>query len=107
MLPETREAFELYLESFQNRRAAYPQVLIAQRNYFQASLEYVEALSTLRRAEVAIRGLLLVDGLDEPPGPGEGRGGGRAIEPRLRVGGLSEPAEGLFLRDPEETLGRR
>src|SRR5262249_4820388 len=73
-LPESREAFELDLDSFRRRRAAYPQVLIAQRNYFQASVEYVEALGRLRRAEVAICGLLLVDGLEEPPAPGEGGG---------------------------------
>src|SRR5262249_21485142 len=69
VLPEAREAFELYLDSFRRRRATYPQVLIAQRNYFQVSLDYVEAVERLRRAEVVICGLLLVDGLDEPPGP--------------------------------------
>jgi outer membrane protein, heavy metal efflux system len=73
-LPDAREAYRLYKDSFEKRRAAYPQVLIAQRNYFQIATEYVEALEKLRRAEVEIRGLLLVDGTDEPPGPqGEGR----------------------------------
>jgi cobalt-zinc-cadmium efflux system outer membrane protein len=71
-LPKAREAYELYLDSFRRRRAAWPQVLVAQRTYFQISVDYVEALDELRRAEVAILGLLLVDGLDEPPGPGEG-----------------------------------
>src|SRR5262249_40855288 len=66
---------ELYLESFRKRRAAWPQVLVAQRTYFQISVEYTEALEEMRRAEVLILGLLLVDGLDEPPNaPG---GGGR------------------------------
>jgi outer membrane protein, heavy metal efflux system len=69
-LPDAREAYKLYKESFEKRRAAYPQVLIAQRNYFQIATEYVEALEKLRRAEAEIRGLLLVDGTDEPPGPG-------------------------------------
>jgi cobalt-zinc-cadmium efflux system outer membrane protein len=68
-LPEARQAYELYLASFRSRRAAWPQVLVAQRTYFQLSVDYVEALEQLRRAEVAILGLLLVDGLDEPPGP--------------------------------------
>lgn len=71
-LPDSREAYLLYKESFGKRRAAYPQVLIAQRNYFQIATEYVEALEKVRRAEVEIRGLLLVDGTDEPPGPQEG-----------------------------------
>jgi cobalt-zinc-cadmium efflux system outer membrane protein len=82
-LPEAREAYELYLDSFRKRRAAWPQVLVAQRTYFQMSVDYLEALEQLRRSEVAILGLLLVDGLEEPPGPpGEGqprsqpRGGG-------------------------------
>lgn len=71
-LPEAREAYELYLESFSKRRAAWPQVLVAQRTFFQISVDYVEALDEMRRAEIAILGLLLVDGLDKPPGPGEG-----------------------------------
>ncbi len=73
-IPEAKEAYELYLDSFRRRRAAWPQVLVAQRTYFQMSVDYFQALDQLRRSEVAILGLLLVDGLDEPPGlPGEAR----------------------------------
>src|SRR5262249_6482587 len=68
-LPKAREAYELLLESFQKRRAAWPQVLVAARTYFQFSVEYLEALHDLRRAEAEIKGLLLADGLSEPPGP--------------------------------------
>ena len=68
-LPDAKEAYELYLDSFRRRRAAWPQVLVAQRTWFQISVDYTEALDELRRAEVTILGLLLVDGLDEPPGP--------------------------------------
>jgi cobalt-zinc-cadmium efflux system outer membrane protein len=72
-LPAARRAYELYLASFRNRTAAWPQVLVAQRTYFQISVDYTQALDDMRRAEVAILGLLLVDGLDEPPGlPSEG-----------------------------------
>jgi outer membrane protein, heavy metal efflux system len=67
-LPDAKEAYELYLDSFRNRTAAWPQVLVAQRTYFQISVDYVEALEHLRQSETAILGLLLVDGLDEPPG---------------------------------------
>jgi len=49
-------------------------VLVAQRTYFQISVDYVEALDEMRRAEVAILGLLLVDGLEEPPGCRAGTG---------------------------------
>src|SRR5262249_57490918 len=55
-LPEAREAYELYLDSFTKKRAAYPQVLIAQRNYFQVSVTYVEALEQLRRAGGRVHG---------------------------------------------------
>jgi outer membrane protein, heavy metal efflux system len=74
-LPEAKEAYELYLDSFRKRQAAWPQVLVAQRTYFQLSVEYLGALDELRGAETAILGLLLVDGLDEPPAsPDDGRG---------------------------------
>jgi cobalt-zinc-cadmium efflux system outer membrane protein len=62
-LPGAREAYALYLDAFRNPRAAWPQVLVAQRTYFQSSVDYVRALEQLRRAEVDILGLLLVDAL--------------------------------------------
>ena len=68
-LPTSRRAYEMYQEYFKNRRAAWPQVLVAQRTYSQMSNDYANALLDLRRAEVEIRGLLLVDGLSVPPGP--------------------------------------
>jgi cobalt-zinc-cadmium efflux system outer membrane protein len=68
-VPEAKEAYELYLDSFRRGRAAWPQVLVAQRTYFQMSVEYYQALQQLRRAEVAILGLVLVDGLDDLPDP--------------------------------------
>ena len=105
ILPEAREAFELYLKSFKDRRAAYPQVLIAQRNYFQASVDYIDAVQRQRRAEVAISGLLLVDGLQEPAGAGaDGR------TPRRESERLDEELRGPIGREgrsPEERLGIR
>jgi cobalt-zinc-cadmium efflux system outer membrane protein len=99
-LPDARQAYELYLDSFRKRRSAWPQVLVAQRTYFQISVDYVQALDEMRRAEVAILGLLLVDGLDEPPGPpSEGpvprrgqEGGGNLPEP-------ISPRQGRSLED--------
>jgi cobalt-zinc-cadmium efflux system outer membrane protein len=69
MLPRAKEAYELYLDSYQKRRAAWPQVLVAQREYFQLADEYLETLVELRRAEADITGLFLGDGLDQPPAP--------------------------------------
>jgi cobalt-zinc-cadmium efflux system outer membrane protein len=68
-LPMSREAYELYLDAFKNRRAAWPQVLVAQREYFQLSEEYLDNLVEVRRAEIEINSLFLGDGLDQPPGP--------------------------------------
>ncbi len=69
ILPRAREAHALLLDSFRSRRAAWPQVLVAERTWAQLSVEYVEALHGLRKADVEIRGLLLTDGLAQPPGP--------------------------------------
>lgn len=69
ILPRAKEAYELLYQSFRARRAAWPQVLVAERTWFQLSVEYLEALHDLRRADVEIRGLLLVDGLTQPPSP--------------------------------------
>jgi len=100
-LPEAKEAYELYLDGFRKRRAAWPQVLVAQRTYFQISVEYVEALDELRSAETAILGLLLVDGLDEPPAaPDEGRTHNR------EQGGPEGPAEPISPRGGRGPEGR-
>ena len=75
ILPETNEAFELYLESFRDRRAPWQQVVMAQQDFFAANIDYVQALNEVRHAEVAILGLLLVDGLEGPPTrPADGAG---------------------------------
>jgi outer membrane protein, heavy metal efflux system len=68
-LPSAKKAYELLLESYRRRRAAWPQVLVAQRLWFDLQVQYVTALIELRRAEVAIKGLLLVGGLDLPQTP--------------------------------------
>ncbi|MBI4552762.1 MAG: TolC family protein [Candidatus Latescibacteria bacterium] len=69
ILPRARQAYELYRNKFQQMAAAYPQVLIAQRNLFQLEDEYVTAQVNLWRMVVAIRGFLLVEGFE-----GRGRG---------------------------------
>jgi cobalt-zinc-cadmium efflux system outer membrane protein len=57
------------LANFRQRRAAWPQVLVAQRTLFELDQEYVQSLLELRRAEVEIGGMLLVDGLAPPETP--------------------------------------
>ena len=68
-LPKARKAEELYSEQFKARRAAFPQVLVARRTVYQLDDEYNKSLANFRRAEVEVRGLLLVDGLTSPPTP--------------------------------------
>ena len=71
ILPRARQAYELLEESYRRQRAAWPQVLVAQRNWVELSVDYVNALFELRRREIEIRGLLQVDGLNVPQGPRE------------------------------------
>ena len=80
IIPRAEEAYRLYLSRFREMAAAYPQVLIAQRTFFQTSARYLSALEQAHRAAVQIQGLLLVDGLDAPPTPGEGTTSIRAGE---------------------------
>ena len=64
VLPRAQQAYDLYLNRYQQMAAAYPQVLIAQRTHFQSQVDYVDALLNLWRTVVEIRGLLLVNGLE-------------------------------------------
>jgi cobalt-zinc-cadmium efflux system outer membrane protein len=70
MIPRAQHAYDLYLKSFRQMAAAYPQVLIAQRNLFQLQQDYIDALVNTWRNAVEIEGLLLNGGL-EAPGVGE------------------------------------
>ena len=71
MIPRAQQAYDLYLNNFRQMAAAYPQVLIAQRNLFQLQQDYINALVNIWRNAVEIEGLLLKGGL-EAPGVGEG-----------------------------------
>jgi len=44
-------------------------VLVAERTYVDLNSDYVQSLLELRRAEVEMRGMLLVDGLSPPATP--------------------------------------
>lgn len=69
-LPKAREALELMQEMYRQRRAPWMQVVELQRTMLTLRSEYTQSLLELRKAEVEIRGLLLVDGLTTPPPPG-------------------------------------
>jgi len=56
----------MLLSSFQQMAAAYPQVLIAQRNWFQLQEDNLRAAVNVWRSAVEIQGLLLMGGLEAP-----------------------------------------
>jgi cobalt-zinc-cadmium efflux system outer membrane protein len=68
-LPRAREMYQLYRQSFEKRRAAWPQVLDAEREYYELADEYLDNLLEARRAEALLSTYLLDDGLTQPPAP--------------------------------------
>jgi outer membrane protein, heavy metal efflux system len=70
-LPHARQAYELYLQKYQEGAGAYPQVLIAQRTLFQLEASYIGTLEDVWINAATLQGLLLTDGLDLPAAPGE------------------------------------
>ncbi len=71
ILPDAEQAYGLYLARYKEMAAAYPQVLIAQRTWFELREEYTGSLVTEWESAVAIQGYLLTDGLAAPLAPGE------------------------------------
>jgi cobalt-zinc-cadmium efflux system outer membrane protein len=68
-VPKAAEAYEVQLDMYRKRRAAWPEVVRLRRNLLEVRQQYTRSLLDLRKAEVAIGGLLLVDGLTPPPTP--------------------------------------
>ena len=73
ILPRAEEAYRLYLSRYREMAAAYPQVLVAQRTFFEMSNEYLESLREAWRTALQLQGFLAGDGLDAPAAPGEAR----------------------------------
>ena len=69
MLPKAKQAYELLHESYKARRAAWPDVLMAQRQYLSLRAEQINNQLMYRESDVAVRGLLLTGGLTSPPPP--------------------------------------
>ncbi len=74
IIPSAQQSYELYLASFKQMAAAYPQVLISQRTLFQARAEYIRALVGVWRNATRLRGLMLAGALDAPGGTPVDRG---------------------------------
>jgi cobalt-zinc-cadmium efflux system outer membrane protein len=72
IIPQATEAYEVHRDMYKKRRTAWPQVVVLQRGVLEVKEKYTRTLLELREAEVAIAGLLLVDGLTVPPAPSPG-----------------------------------
>jgi outer membrane protein TolC len=68
-VPAAYEAFEIYLDQYKKRRIEWLEVVKIHKKWLAVQLQYIEMLEEMRRQEVAICGLLAVDGLDAPPAP--------------------------------------
>ncbi|WP_238476512.1 TolC family protein [Bythopirellula goksoeyrii] len=68
ILPELKAAYRELLESYKERRVDWPDVLMAQHDYFDARLTQVDNLLHARTQEVLVYGYLLHDGLMAAPG---------------------------------------
>ena len=87
VLPRAERAYNLYLSSFRQMSASYPQVLIAQRTMFQVREDYVKALIDVRANAIQIEGFLLTGGLNAPRlQPFEGDEGGEIATPGFMHG---------------------
>lgn len=68
-LPEARQAYDVQLQSYEEDRVAWREVLDAERRWIELRLRFVDWLVELRVNEAAIDGFLLVEGLDAPRDP--------------------------------------
>jgi cobalt-zinc-cadmium efflux system outer membrane protein len=64
MIPNAQRAYDLYLNSFRQMAAAYPQVVISQRNLFQLQEDYVATLVSAWHRAVEIQSLLVTGGAE-------------------------------------------
>jgi hypothetical protein len=72
VVPKSKQAYEIMFDQYKKKRAEWVRVVEYQHKYLKAQSEYTTGLLELRRAEVSIQGLLLVDGLSSPPAPRSG-----------------------------------
>jgi cobalt-zinc-cadmium efflux system outer membrane protein len=66
MIPKAMRAFQMYLDKYRQMAAAYPQVIISQRTWFQLQVCYVETLAHLWSNAIALQNFTLMYGLEAP-----------------------------------------
>jgi len=67
ILRDAEESLDLTRQGYQAGEISFLNLLTAQRTYFQANLDYVEALCDMWSASAEIEGLLLMNSLGEAP----------------------------------------
>ena len=67
LLPQARKGYQLYREKFENMAAAYPQVLIAQRNMYQLEVQYVSLLAAAWSSTARLQNFLVSGGAFDRP----------------------------------------
>ncbi len=69
ILPESRQAYEVLLDSYEDDRVQWPTVLEAERAYKLLQIAHLQNLIAWRESEVLIVGYLLHGGLAPPMAP--------------------------------------
>lgn len=87
LLPRAERSYQLYLARYREMGAAYPQVLVAQRNVIELNDQYIAALERVWTAALEIQGLQLTNGFDAPTLPGESTVVPIGMTPSMRGGG--------------------
>lgn len=85
ILRDAQESLELTRQGYEAGELNFLNLLTTQRTYFQANLDFVEALSDMWTASAEIEGLLLVNSLEEGPVLGQAGGGGSSSTPQGRL----------------------
>jgi cobalt-zinc-cadmium efflux system outer membrane protein len=104
VLPRAKRGYQLALADFKQKAAAYPQMLIAQRNLFQAQDAYIDALVEVWQSAIQIQCFLLTGGLDAPSGA-QPEGGPEVSRPEggIEAGqspGISAGEQGSGVSEP-------
>ncbi len=87
MIPKAMRSYQLYLDKYRQMAAAYPQVIISQRTWFQIQVSYVGTIEQLWRSAIALQNFTLTDGLHAPIS------GGNSSTPISPLTGLGVPSE--------------
>ncbi len=66
MIPKAMRSYQLYLNKYLQMGAAYPEVLVSQRTWFQLQVSYIETLDHLWSNAIALQNFTLTDGLGAP-----------------------------------------